>query len=150
MKKILCLVQEHMFSKSEIQQIEKGFRDIYRDNYSQEKLSVLWMVIPKGYAYSERKPSDATVILVEVDEDIAKDKREALMGLLSQFLLNEFKISPLDSVITVANSSFVTAFFDAQKKRIHPLYRPWISLKMISTGIISKITNGYFRLRVRY
>lgn len=150
MKKILCLVQRHMFSTSEIRAIEKGFRNIYSSNYSQEKVNVLWMIIPEGYAYTERKPSDAAVILVEVNEDIPKEKREELMGLFSQFLLAEFKISPLDSVITVANSSFVNAFFDAQKKRIHPLYRPWISFKMISSGIISKIKNGYFRLRVRY
>jgi hypothetical protein len=139
-----------MFSTSEIRAIEKGFRNIYSNDYSQEKVNVLWMIIPKGYAYSERKPSNAAVILVEVDEGISKEKREELMGLFSQFLLAEFKISPLDSVITVANSSFVNAFFDAQKKRIHPLYRPWISFKMISSGIISKISNGYFRLRVRY
>lgn len=150
MKKILCLVQKHMFSTAEIRQLEEGFREIYSNHYSQEKVNVLWMVIPEGYAYSERKPSNAAVILVGVDEDIRKEKREELMSLFSQLLLTNFRISPLDSVITVANSSWVDRFFDAQRRRIHPLYRPWISLKMMFTALSSKWSNGYLRLRVRY
>jgi len=150
MKKVLCLVQKHMFSKEEIHKIEEGFRSIYKDNYSDEKLNILWMIIPKGYAYSERKPSDAAVIVIEVNEDISQTKREEMMSLFSQFLLANFKISPLDSVITVANSSWVNSFFDAQRKRIHPMYRPWISFKMMSTALASKFMNGYMRLRVRY
>lgn len=139
-----------MFSKADIRKIETGFREIYSNNYSKEKLSIFWMIIPEGYAYSERKPSNATVILVEVNEDITKSKREELMGLFSQFLLNNFSISPLDSVITVANASWVNSFFEAQRKRIHPLYRPWITLKMMFTAFSSKLMNGYLRLRVRY
>ncbi len=80
MKRINCLVQEHQFSKEEIRKIEVGFRDIYRDHYSTEKLTVFWMIFPEGSAYSERKPSNGTIILIEVDEDITKDKREELMS----------------------------------------------------------------------
>lgn len=150
MKKALCLVQKHMFSKEDIQRLEVGIKNIYQRHYSNEKVNMLWMVMPKGYAYSERKPSNASVIMVEVDNDITQAKREELMGLISRFLLDNFEISPLDSVITVANSSFVNAFFEAQRKRIHPLYRPWITLKMMTTALLSKFTQGYLRLRVKY
>lgn len=139
-----------MFSKADIRKMEAGFREIYSNNYSEERLSIFWMIIPEGYAYSERKPSNATVILVEVNDDITKSKREELMGLFSQFLLDNFSISPLDSVITVANASWVNSFFEAQRKRIHPLYRPWISLKMMFAAFSSKLMNGYLRLRLRY
>lgn len=88
--------------------------------------------------------------MVEVEENIETVKREELMHLFSNYLLEEFNISPLDSVITVANSSFVNDFFEAQKRGIASRYRPWISLKMISTGLLSKLSQGFFRLRVRY
>ena len=150
MKKATCLIQQHMFSKKEIQKMEAGFREIYSTHYSEEKLSIFWMVFPKGYAYSERKPSNATVILVEVENDITKAKREELMSLFSQFLLNKHNISPLDSIITVANSSWVNQFFAAQQKRVHPFYRSWINFKTLFTAFTSKLMNGYLRLRVRY
>ena len=150
MKKIACIVQEHMFSTADIQKMEAGFREIYRDHYSSETLKVLWMIMPQGYAYSERKPSNATVILVEVNDDITKSKREDLMHKFSQLLLNTFNVSPLDSVVTVANSSYVDAFFQAQRKRITPLYRPWISFKMLFAALKSKWTKGYLQLKVRY
>lgn len=150
MKKITCIIQEHMFSKEDINEMEKGFKTIYRENYSEEKVSVFWMIFPKGYAFSERKPSNATVILVEAGEDITKNKREELMHLFSKYLLSNFKISPLDSIITVANSSWVTEFFAAQQNRIHPMYRPWIKLKTLFTAFSSKLMNGFLRLRVKY
>ena len=39
---------------------------------------------------------------------------------------------------------------EAQKKRVAPLYRPWISFKQAFTAIQSKLTNGYLRLRVKW
>ena len=150
MKKCLFLAQENSFSSAEIKQMEGAFLSIYHQQYPQEKLQFLWMLSPKGYAYTERQPSNAVVVMVEVEENIDTVKREELMHLFSNYLLEEFNISPLDSVITVANSSFVNAFFEAQKRRIASPYRPWISLKMISSGLLSKLSQGFFRLRVRY
>ena len=150
MKRINCIIQEHLFSKEEIKKIEAGFKKIYRKHYSQDKVSVFWMIFPKGYAFSERKPSNATVILVEVDENITAEKREELMHLFSKYLLNNFRVSPLDSIITVANSSWVNAFFEAQQNRVSAFYRPWIKFKTIFTALTSKWINGYLRLRVRY
>ena len=150
MKKCLFLAQENSFSSTEIKQIEGAFLSIYHEQYPREKLQFLWMLSPKGYAYTERQPSNAVVVMVEVEETIDTVKREELMHLLSNYLLEEFNISPLDSVITVANSSFVNAFFEAQKRRVSSPYRPWISLKMIGSGLLSKLSQGFFRLRVRY
>ena len=139
-----------MFSKEKIKKIEAGFRNIYSTHYSKEQLTVFWMIFPEGSAFSERKPSNATVILVEVDNDITKVKREELMGLFSRFLLDKHNISPLDSIITVANSEWVDRFFEAQQNRVHPRYRPWIKFKTMFTALSSKLTNGYLRLRVKY
>ena len=150
MKRINCLVQQHQFSKAEIKEMEAGFREIYGDHYSTEKLTVFWMIFPKGSAYAERKPSNGTIILIEVDEDITKEKREELMRLYSNFLLKNFKVSPLDTVITVANTSWVDSFFAAQQKRIHPKYRLWIQVKTLFTALTSKWMNGFLRLRVKY
>lgn len=150
MKRANCIVQEGMFSNPEIKRIEAGLKEIYQNNYSQEGLNVTWMIMPKGYAYSERQLSEAVIILIEVDEDIEQGKREELMSLFSQFLLSNFKISPLDSVISVANSSFINQFAAAQQSRIHPSARKWTRLKMIFTALTSKWTKGYLRLRVRY
>ena len=150
MKRINCLVQEHKFSKAEIREIEAGFKEIYRKHYSEEKLRVFWMVFPKGSAFAERKPSNGTIILIEVNEDITKEKREELMGLYSQYLLENYKVSPLDTVITVANSSWVDRFFAAQQRRIHHRYRSWITFKTMFTALTSKLTNGFLRLRVKY
>ena len=144
------MVQEHMFSKEDIKNIERGFRRLYQENYSDDKLNILWMIFPKGSAYSERKPSNATIIMIEVDDDITKAKREEMMKLYSDFLSQEYKVSPLDSIITVANSSWVDQFFEAQQNRIHPNYRPWIKLKTLSTALWSKWTSGFLRLRVKY
>ena len=139
-----------MFSKKEIKKIEAGFRDIYKQHYSEEPLSIFWMVFPKGSAFSERKPSNATVIMVEVDDDITKAKREEMMSLYSNFLLNNHDISPLDSIITVANSEWVNRFFEAQQNRVHPRYRFWIKFKTMFTALTSKFMHGYLRLRVKY
>ncbi len=149
MKSILCIVQEHMFDKSQIKEMQNGFKDLYRQHYSDDKTKVLWMIMPKGYAYSERKDSEATIILFEVDEDITQEKRESLMSIFSNYLLSEFKISPLDSIITVANSSFVNTFIASQQNRVKPSARKWIKLKTMTTAISSTLTNGYARLRVR-
>lgn len=108
------------------------------------------MVFPKGSAYAERKLSNGTIIMIEADEDITKTKREELMGLYSQFLFKNYEVSPLDTVITVANTSWVNSFLAAQKKRVHPMYRPWITLKTMFTALTSKWMNGYLRLRVKY
>lgn len=150
MKRINCLVQEHKFTKAEIRKIEAGFRELYKNHYSDEKLTVFWMIFPEGSAYAERKPSNGTLILLEVNEDITKAKREELMQLYSQFLLKNYDVSPLDTVITVANSSWVDSFFAAQQKRIHPRYRLWITFKNMFTALTSKLTNGFLRLRVKY
>lgn len=150
MKKINCLIQKHKFSKAEIREIEAGFRELYKEHYSDEKLTVFLMIFPEGSAFAERKPSNGTIIMIEVDEDITKDKREELMWLYSQFLFKNYQVSPLDTVITVANSSWVNRFFAAQQKRIHPTYRPWIKFKTMFTALTSKWSNGYLRLRVKY
>ena len=150
MKRINCLVQQHQFSKVEIKEIEEGFREIYGDHYSTEKLTVFWMIFPEGSAYAERKPSNGTIILIEVDENITREKREELMRLYSNFLLKNFKVSPLDTVITVANTSRVDSFFEAQQKRIHPKYRLWIKAQTLFTALTSKWINGFLRLRVKY
>lgn len=150
MKRMVGIIQENMFSNEEIQHLESGLKNLYQKNYSsEEKLNVIWMVMPKGYAYSERKLSHAVVLLIEVNEDITQEKREELMSLFSKFLLENFKVSPLDSVITVANSSFVQAFSDSQSTRIAPLYRPFIRLKMMMKALASKRKNGYLKLAVR-
>lgn len=150
MKRINCLVQEHKFSKPQIRAIEAGFKKIYHTHYSEEKVRVFWMIFPKGSAYAERKPSDGTIILIEVNEDITREKREELMWLYSQFLFENYKVSPLDTVITVANSSWVDSFFAAQQNRIHARYRPWITFKTMFTALTSKWMNGFLRLRVKY
>ena len=123
MKKIVGIIQEHMFTNDQIKRLESGLREIYRNHYSKEEVVVLWRIMQEGYAFSERKPSHATIILVEVDEGITQVKREELMDLCSQFLLNNFSVSPLDSLITVPNSSFVNQFLEAQRQRIDPAYR---------------------------
>ncbi len=149
MKRIICTVQENQFSHRQIRKLGAGLKEIYKNNYSREAVSVLWMVMPKGYAYSERKLSHATIILVEVDSDIKQEKREALMHLFSQFLLENFHISPLDLVLSVANSSYLKQFGESQIKRIHPEHRRRISLKSHLTAITSKLLHGYGRIRVR-
>ena len=65
MKKCLFLAQENSFSSAEIKQME-GLLSIYHQQYPQEKLQFLWMLSPKGYAYTERQPSNAVVVMVEV------------------------------------------------------------------------------------
>lgn len=118
MKKIAGIVQEHMYTEDELQRFESGLKEIYREHYdASQPVTVLWMVMPKGYAYSERKMSEATIVIIEVDEEITQEKREGLMDLFSQYLLKNFNVSPLDSLITVANTSFVNQFFVAQQKR---------------------------------
>ena len=150
MKRINCIVQEHKFSKDDIRKMESGFRAIYRENYSEEPLKVFWMIFPKGSAFAERQPSNGTIILIEVNDDISTPKREELMGLFSNFLFENYNVSPLDTVITVANSSWVNRFYEAQQKRISPLYRPWFTIKTLWTALTSKWTNGFLRLRVKY
>ena len=151
MKKIIGIIQDDTYSDAEIKQLESGLRDIYRLNYSEkEKPVVLWMIMPKGFAYAERKLSHATILLIEVDEETGQEKREKLMKLFSEFLLENFKISPLDSVITVANSSFVNGFFKAQNERVKPIMRPFTSLKVIGGALGNKLTKGYMTIPVRY
>ena len=150
MKKILGVIQEHMFTNADIRSLEQGLRRIYRERYDDKsKVTVLWMVMPKGFAYAERKPSNAAILMIEADEDISQTKREELMGHFSSFLLENFSISPLDSVITVANSSFVNQFFDAQKKRIKSSRRVAMNLRILWQAFKSKWTNGYLKLLVR-
>ena len=52
MKKCLFLAQENSFSSTEIKQMEGAFLSIYHQQYPQEKLQFLWMLSPKGYAYT--------------------------------------------------------------------------------------------------
>ena len=139
-----------MFSKDDIKNIELGFRKLYTEHYSKEKLTIYWMIFPEGSAYSERRPSNATIIMVEVNDDIEKSKREEMMKLYSDFLANEYEVSPLDSIITVANSTWVDQFFMAQQNRVHPKYRLWFKLKTLTTALLSKWTSGFLRLRVKY
>ncbi|MEM6800813.1 MAG: hypothetical protein AAF696_05385, partial [Bacteroidota bacterium] len=149
-KRISCLVQKHKFTKAQIREIEAGFRELYKNNYSEEKLKVFWTIFPEGSAYAERKPSNGTIILIEVDEEVRREKREELMGLYSQFLFKNYNISLLDTIITVANTSWVESFLAAQQKRIHPRYRAWIGFKTMFTALTSKWTHGFLRLRVKY
>ena len=73
MKKMVGIIQEHMYTHNDIKIFEAGIRKIYQEHYDpNESLNVLWMVMPKGYAYSERKLSEATVIVIEVDADITQ------------------------------------------------------------------------------
>ena len=150
MRKIVSIVQAGQFTNDQIKAMESGFRRIYRKHYAaSERLVVLWMEMPEGYAYAERRASKATLIVVEVAEDMDQQKREELMQLFSKFLMEDFKVSPLDSVITVANASFVNGFFKAQQQRIDPLSRPIIGLKTIFRSVRSKWARGYLILPVQ-
>ncbi|MEM6723492.1 MAG: hypothetical protein AAF598_05600 [Bacteroidota bacterium] len=150
MKRINCLVQAHQFSKAQIKAIEAGFKALYHQHYRAEKLQVFWMIFPEGNAFSERKASNGIIILIEVDNDISKEKREELMSVYSQFLFTNYQVSPLDTVITVANTPWVDDFFAAQKQRIHPSSRTWITLRTLFTAFSSKLANGFLRLRIKY
>ena len=149
MKKIVGIIQEHMFSKADIKRFESGFREVYKKNYSDEQVTVIWMVMPDGYAYSERKRSNAVVMMMEVEETITQENREKLLFAASKFLLDNFNISPLDSVITAPNSSYIKAFEAAQKNRIDAKYRPFVNLKIMGKVFWSKITNGFLKLPVK-
>ena len=149
MKHIVCIVQQHMFDKAKVKRLQSGLRRLYKENYSTEPTKVLWMIMPKGYAFSERKESNATILLIEVDENITKEKREGLMTIFSNHLLDNFDISPLDSIITVANTSYIQQFMAGQQRRVAPSARFWIKLKTLFFAIISKLLNGYVQLRVR-
>ena len=86
MKKCLFLAQENSFSSAEIKQIEEAFLNIYHQQYPQEKLQFLWMLSPKGYAYTERQPSNAVVVMVEVEKNIDTAKREELTFVFNYLL----------------------------------------------------------------
>ena len=118
MKKIFGVLQEHMFSPEDIQRLESGLKAIYKKNYSEEELIVIWRVMSKGFAYSERKLSNAVVLMMEVDETISQENREKLLFAASNFLVDNFKVSPLDSVITAPNSSYINAFMEAQQSQM--------------------------------
>ena len=125
-----------------------GIKEIYTTHQSNEKARVHWMIMPKGYAYSERKYSQATIILVEVDSEIEQKSREDLMQLLSKFLLDNFNISPLELVLSVANTSFINQYANSQRQRVHPLHRWRIRFKAIITSLTSKLLNGYSQILV--
>ena len=149
MKKILCVAPENVFSKTDIINLESGLKTIFKKHYSAtEKVVVIWMLMPEGYAFSERKASQAVIIMVEVNEGMEQKERENLMRIYSQFLLSSFNVSPLDSLITVANSSFVNQFFAAQRKRVRSQYRPIITLKLLYTALRTKLIHGYYKLKV--
>jgi len=118
MKKIFGIVQTHMFSKEDLQQLEAGLKAVYQENYKAEELMVIWRVMAKGFAYSERKLSNALVLLMEVEETIGQEKREQLLFAASNYLLDNFNISPLDAVITAPNASYVNAFMEAQQSQM--------------------------------
>jgi len=118
MKKMFGILQEHMFSQEDIQRLESGLKAVYKKNYSDEELMVIWRVMSKGFAYSERKLSNAIVLMMEVEETISQENREQLLFAASKFLLDNFKVSPLDSVITAPNSSYINAFMQAQQSQI--------------------------------
>ena len=118
MKKMFGVLQKHMFSQEDIQRLESGLKAIYKKNYSEEELIVIWRVMSKGFAYSERKLSNAVVLMMEVDETISQENREKLLFAASNFLVDNFKVSPLDSVITAPNSSYINAFMEAQQSQM--------------------------------
>lgn len=149
MKRIITIVQEHLFSKKEIRALEAGIKSIYQKNYSNEDVKMIWMVMPKGYAYSERKLSNAVVMMMEVENNTEQSKREQLLFAVSKFLLDNFSISPLDSVITAPDASYIDAFSKAQQNRIDAKYRPFINLKIMGKIFWSKITDGFLKLPIR-
>lgn len=147
MKKVLGIVQESMFDDDALRRFEAGVKQTLR-GWSDERFVVIWMVMPPGYAFSERKPSQAVILMVEVDDGTDQGRREELMGQLSQHLMDNFAVSPLDSLITVADSAFVNAFFDAQRARIDPAQRLRIHAKLYGSAVLSKVRRGTLQLPV--
>lgn len=149
MKRVVGVVQEGMFSPDAIRRLKAGLKAIAQTHMPSERIVTLFMVMPPGYAYAERKASQATILMVEVDEGTSQGKREAMMADFSRHLLDNFEVSPLDSVITVADTSFVSAFFNAQRNRIDRAHRLRISARLFGTALFSRLREGYLRLPVK-
>ena len=149
MKRIVGVVQEQMFRPDALRRLKAGLKAIYRAHDPSERVVVLFMVVPPGYAYSERKPSEATILVIEVDDGTAQSKREAMMADFSRLLLDDFRVSPLDNVITVADTSFVSAFFDAQRNRIDRSQRLRINARLYGAALLSRLREGYLRLPMK-
>ncbi|MEM6723294.1 MAG: hypothetical protein AAF598_04600 [Bacteroidota bacterium] len=150
MKKILCVVQKDQISKAKIKVLEQGLKDRYRDHHDpKEKVMVYWMLVPKGYAYSERKPSNAIIVMIEVEDGVPSEQREKLMGIFSNFILDQLNMSPYDLVLTVPDQAFVDQYFMAQRDRSSRQARKWVGLKIFVTAFYSKFKDGFLRIPVR-
>ncbi|MEO1434084.1 MAG: hypothetical protein AAFV80_01015 [Bacteroidota bacterium] len=150
MKKILCVVQKDQISKTKIKILEQGLKDRYRDHHDpNEKVSVYWMIVPEGYAYSERQASKAMIVMIEVEDGVQSEQREKLMGIFSRFILEQCDMSPYDLVLTVPDQAFVDQYFLAQRNRSSRKARKWVGLKIFATALFSKLKDGFLRIPVR-
>ncbi len=151
MRKVLCTIHEGQISKPQIHDLEAMIKRVYRDRINgAQRLLVAWTELPRGQGFTEAKPSRVSWVMVEVDDHLDQQKREAAMKAISDEWARIAKVSTGNLMLTLADTSQFSRLAQAMQQRIAPGARLGYKLKLLTHLIVTKLRHGYFAMKANY
>lgn len=78
--KAMIIVQEGQFSIETLHQLQACVQASYKKSFPQEKLTVMWNVMPRGQAITDRQLSQSSLVSTQVPNGTQKQVREAFLN----------------------------------------------------------------------
>lgn len=151
MRKVMCTIQEGQISKPQIHDLEAMIKRIYRDQINgEQRLLVVWTEMPRGQGFTEAKPSRVSWVMVEVDDHLDQQTREAAMTAISDEWARIANVSTGNLMLTIADTSQFSRLAQAMQQRIAPGARLSYMLKLLTHLIVMKLRHGYFAMKANY
>jgi hypothetical protein len=147
----MCTIHEGQISKPQIHDLEAMIKRVYRDRINgEQRLLVVWTEMPRGQGFTEAKPSRVSWVMVEVDDHLDQQKREAAMKTISEEWARIAKVSTGNLMLTIADTSQFSRLAQAMQQRIAPGARLSYMLKLMTHLIVTKLRHGYFEMKANY
>lgn len=147
MRKILCTIPEGTLSQRQIQALESSLKDNYAAQFGNaDKVIVIWCALPHGQGYTEGRISNVSVVLVEVENGLAQQKRETAMMIFAEAWARIADIDIHQLLVTFADSAVFGSFLNANRNRIRWYSRPAFVLSTLANLWRSRQRDGYLSI----
>ncbi len=148
MPTILCTVPSGRLPREQMRRVGSALRRTYRERIGGGSVvRVLWSEIPAGQMFTAGQPSETSVLLVEVPDQLEGARREAALFEFASVLEREANVPPERAMITLADRGVFVRFLAANSRRIRRRSRPLYWAKTALGAWRSHRRDGVLTLR---
>ena len=148
MRKILCTIPQGTFSREQVLALEASLKQTYASHLGdRERVVVIWCELPPGQGFTERRPSEVSLVMVEVEDGLDAKRREAAMMALATEWARIASVDLEHLMLTLADRSLFDRYLAANRNRVRRRSRPWFLLGTMFHLWRSWSRQGYLSIR---